>query len=51
MALVLALILLALIVGGIGLAVEAAKWLLIIAAVLIIAAIVAGFSSRGRSTV
>lgn len=50
MAVVIALILLALIVGGIGLAVEAAKWLLIIAAVLFVAALIAGFA-RGRSTV
>ena len=51
MALVVALIVLALIFGGIGLFVEAAKWALIVALVLVVAGIVAGFFSRGRTTV
>jgi uncharacterized membrane protein len=51
MALVIALVILALIFGGIGLFVEAATWALIIAAVLIVAGAIAGFFGRGRSAV
>jgi hypothetical protein len=51
MTLVIVLLLLALILGGIGLFVEAAKWLLIIALILFVVGIVAGFMGRNRSTV
>jgi hypothetical protein len=50
MALLIILLVLALIFGGIGLLVEAAAWALIIAVVLLVAGIIAGFFSRGRST-
>ena len=50
MGLVILLILLALIFGGIGLFVAAAKWALIIAVVLLIAGLVSGFFTRGRSS-
>lgn len=49
MGLVLLLLLLALLFGGIGLAVEGLKWLLIIALVLLVVSFFTGF--RGRSTV
>ena len=49
MGLVLVLLLLALLVGGAGLAIEGLKWLLIIALVLMIASAFTGF--RGRSSV
>ena len=50
MTLLIVLLLLALVFGGIGLFVEAAAWALIIAVVLAIAGVVAGFLGRGRST-
>ncbi|MDQ3544555.1 MAG: hypothetical protein M3431_11940 [Actinomycetota bacterium] len=46
---VIVLIVLALIFGGIGLFVAAAKWALIIALVLIVAGVIAGFVGRGRA--
>lgn len=46
MTLLIVLIVLALIFGGVGIAVEALRWLLIIAVVLLIAGLVSG--SRGR---
>jgi uncharacterized membrane protein YtjA (UPF0391 family) len=49
MGLVVLLLLLALLFGGIGLAVEGLKWLLIIALVLFVVSFFTGF--RGRSTV
>jgi hypothetical protein len=48
--LLIIILLLALIFGGIGLFVEAATWALIIAVALLVAGIIAGFFSRGRST-
>lgn len=48
-ALVIALLVLALIFGGIGLFLAAAKWALIIAVVLVIAGVVTGALGRGRS--
>ncbi|MEZ5218855.1 MAG: hypothetical protein R2705_10975 [Ilumatobacteraceae bacterium] len=49
MALVIALIILALIVGGVGLFVEGLKWLLILALVLFVVSFFTG--ARGRSSV
>ncbi len=49
--LVIALIVLALVVGGVGLLVEGLIWLLIIAAVLFVAGAVAGMFGRGRSRI
>jgi hypothetical protein len=49
MALVVLLLLLALVFGGVGLAVTGLKWLLIIALVLLVASFFTGY--RGRSTV
>jgi hypothetical protein len=49
MGLVIALVLLALILGGVGLAVEALRWLLIIALVLFVVSAITGM--RGRRTV
>jgi hypothetical protein len=46
MGLVIALVLLALLLGGVGLAVEALRWLLIIALVLFVISAISGFSSR-----
>ena len=46
MGLALVLILLALIIGGVGLFVFALKWALIIAAVLFVAGVVAGWARR-----
>jgi hypothetical protein len=51
MGLVIALIVLAIIFGGIGLFVAAAKWALIIGVILLIAGIVMGFMGRGRTRV
>lgn len=48
MSAVVLLLILALLLGGVGLAVEALRWLLIIALVLFVASF---FTSRGRSTV
>jgi len=47
MGLLIALIVLAVIFGVLGLAIEAAKWLLIIAAVLLVVAVVRAVLSRG----
>ena len=49
--LVIVLLLLALLVGGLGLFVEGLKWLLIIALVLIVASALSGFVGRGRSRI
>jgi hypothetical protein len=46
---VVLLIILALLLGGVGLAVEALRWLLIIALVLFVVSFFTGY--RGRSTV
>jgi hypothetical protein len=46
MALVVILIILALVAGGIGLLVEGLFWLLILAGILFLAGVVAGFVSR-----
>lgn len=48
MGIVIALLLLALIFGGIGLLVEGLFWLLIIALVLVVVGAVFGFRGRGR---
>lgn len=48
---VIALIVLALVFGGIGLIVAAAKWALIIAVVLLVAGVVLGVVTRGRAGV
>lgn len=47
MGLAIALVLLALLLGGVGLAVEALRWVLIIAVVLFILSAITGF--RGRT--
>ena len=49
MGLVVLFLVLALLLGGVGLAVEGLKWLLIIALVMFIASLFTGY--RGRSTV
>jgi hypothetical protein len=49
-AIVVLLLLLALVVGGIGLLVEGVKWLLIIGIALLIAAVVAGLARRAGSS-
>jgi hypothetical protein len=49
MGLVIALVLIALLLGGVGLAVEALRWLLIIALILIVVGAVTGFRGRGRA--
>lgn len=49
MGLVIALVLLALIFSGVGLAVEALRWLLIIALVLFIVSAITGFRGRGTT--
>jgi hypothetical protein len=51
MGLLVALLILALLFGGIGLFVEAARWALIIAVVLLIAGLISGFMGRGRSRI
>jgi hypothetical protein len=48
--LLVALLVLALLFGGLGLLVEAMRWALIIALVLLIASFITGFVSRGRTT-
>ena len=48
MGLIIALVVLALLVGGVGLVVEGLMWLLIIAGALVVASIVMGFLGRGR---
>lgn len=47
MGIVLALVILALVFGGIGLLVEGLFWLLVIGAVLLVVGAVMGFKSRG----
>lgn len=47
MGLLILLVIAALILGGIGLAAEALRWLLIIAAILLVVGLVAGFMGRG----
>ncbi len=47
--LIIAIIVLAIIFGGIGLLVEAAFWALIIAVVLLVVGAVVGFGGRGRA--
>ncbi|HVM10151.1 MAG TPA: hypothetical protein VM345_16925 [Acidimicrobiales bacterium] len=49
MGLVILLLLLALLFGGVGLAVEGLKWLLIVALVLLVVSFFTGY--RGRTTV
>ena len=49
MSAVVLLVILALLLGGVGLAVEALRWLLIIALVLFVVSFFTGY--RGRSTV
>ena len=49
MALALLLILLALLIGGVGLVVEGLLWVLIIAAVLLVVGAVVGFGARSGS--
>jgi hypothetical protein len=51
MTIVLILLILALLLGGLGLFVEALWWLLVIALVLIVVGAVMGFATRGRSRV
>jgi hypothetical protein len=51
MTLVIILLLLALILGGIGLFVEAVWWLLIIGAILLVASIISGMFSRGGARI
>ena len=45
---VLLIVLLALLLGGVGLAVEALRWLLIIALVLFVVGALTGFRTRSR---
>lgn len=51
MGVVIALVVLAVIFGAIGLLVVAAKWALIIGAILLLAGIVMGFAGRSRTRV
>ena len=51
MGIVIGLIVLAVIFGGIGIFVTAAKWALIVAVVLLIAGVIAGFMGRSGSKV
>jgi hypothetical protein len=46
---VLALLLLALLLGGLGLFVEALRWLLIVALVVFVVSALTGWSARGRA--
>jgi hypothetical protein len=48
---VIALIVLALVLGGIGLVVAALKWLLILALVLLVVGVVMGVVGRGRTRI
>lgn len=48
MNLLIILLVLALIFGGVGLAVEGLKWMLIVAAVLFVAGLASGAMNRGR---
>jgi hypothetical protein len=49
MAVVIVLLLLALLIGGIGLFVTGLKWLLIIALVLLVVSLISGSRARARS--
>jgi hypothetical protein len=49
--LVAVLLILALVFGGVGLFLTAAKWALIVALVLLAAGLVSGFLARGRTRV
>jgi hypothetical protein len=49
MALVVALLILALLIGGVGLFVEGLKWLLIIALILFVASFFTGYRGRSRA--
>ncbi len=51
MGIALLILLLALLIGGVGLAVEALRWLLIIAVVLLIVGALTGWRGRGRAPV
>lgn len=51
MGLVLLLLILALILGGVGLFVEALRWVLIIALVLLLVGLITGYRGRGRTRV
>jgi hypothetical membrane protein len=51
MGLVIVLIILALLFGGVGLFVEALRWLLIIAVILFIVSAITGARGRGRTGV
>ena len=46
--LVILLLILALLLGGLGLFIEALRWVLIIAVILLILSIISGFFGRGR---
>jgi len=48
MGLVVVLLILALVLGGVGLFVEALRWVLIIALILLVVSIVTGFMRRSR---
>ena len=48
MGLVVVLIVLALVLGGVGLFVEALRWVLIVALILLVVSIVTGFMRRSR---
>lgn len=48
MGLVVVLLILALVLGGVGLFVEALRWVLIIALILLLVSIVTGFMGRRR---
>jgi len=48
MGLVVVLLVLALVLGGVGLCVEALRWVLIIALILLVVSIVTGFLGRRR---
>lgn len=49
MILAVVLIVLALILGGVGLLVEGLKWALVVALVLLVAGVIAGALGRGRN--
>lgn len=49
MGLLVALLILALIFGGVGLLIEGLRWALIIALVLLVASFFSGFAGRGRA--
>jgi hypothetical protein len=49
MGIALLILLLALLAGGVGLAVEALRWLLIIAVVLLVVSALTGWRGRGRA--